>query len=51
LQTRSFEIAGGDGRKGKRTEILASRVQFLGRTTAAEEPTADSGEGVASSDD
>ena len=51
LRTRSFEIAGGDGRKGKRTEILASRVQFLGRTEAADEPTDDSGEGAASSED
>jgi len=51
LRTRSFEIAGGDGRKGKRTEILASRVQFLGRTAAGEEPTDDSGDGVASSDE
>lgn len=51
LRTRSFEIAGGDGRKGKRTEILATRVQFLGRAAAGEEPTDDSGTGVASSED
>ena len=51
LRTRSFEIAGGDGRKGKRTEILASRVQFLGRVAAVEEATDDGGEGVQSSDD
>jgi len=51
LRTRSFEIAGGDGRKGKRTEILASRVQFLGRAAAEAEPTDDSGEAVESSDE
>jgi len=51
LRTRSFEIAGGDGRKGKRTEILASRVQFLGRAAAGEEATDDSGGAVESSDD
>jgi single-strand DNA-binding protein len=51
LRTRSFEIAGGDGLKGKRTEILATRVQFLGRAAAGEEPTDDSGAGVASSEE
>jgi single-strand DNA-binding protein len=51
LRTRSFEIAGGDGCKGKRTEILATRVQFLGRAAAREEPTDDSGAAVASSED
>jgi single-strand DNA-binding protein len=49
LRTRSFEIAGGDGRKGKRTEILASRVQFLGHA-AAEEAAAEDGEALESSD-
>jgi single-strand DNA-binding protein len=35
LRTRSFEIDGGEGRRGRRTEILASRVQFLGRAGAS----------------
>ena len=51
LRTRSFEIAGGDGRKCKRTEILASRVQFLGSAAAVEEATDDSGEALQSADE
>ena len=45
LRSRSFEITGGDGRKAKRTEIVAIRIQFLGRGGApAKEPEAESSE-------
>jgi single-strand DNA-binding protein len=35
LRSRSFEIAGAEGRKGRRTEILATQVQFLGPASSA----------------